>query len=367
MDNETKSPGELISEIVLIDGYSLVLRYNQIRTCINSRLKELVVNGIHSQVEVDQCDRLTIAFYVDKDQKDILVPFENGIDDNKIRDGVKNKKETFVENINKAFNSINLIILKSMKNDKKGVTPSVTENERERIAQDVTKMIKLCQSENGSILKKVGFDISEACRKLTNGVIDTVFVEDGIFSFISSDKGLNMSFNSVGHSDVEITHVVAAFINSMMELSKVVMPLVGSTVVTQSGEDKIVESKQNVMSARTKQVAKSAKDKMGVQVPKGKSREAQIEEYNRLIEEKLNSIDMDDKIGKRAFSQQIRGKMLHCANEAKLIVAGGTSIEELVKRMTFENIQSVVALYDLCNQEIPGWLVKLSDEGEIKK
>lgn len=353
-----KSMGELISEVVLIDGYSLFLRYYRIREHINSKLRELTSRQGYAQVEIDVCDRLTITFFVNGNKIDEKVLVKEGL--NKSSDISQKNKRTFIEDINKIFNIINSNQTKKMKKTKKGVVPLTTKEESCFIAQDVVKIINLCQGENGSFLEKAGFNISEACRKLTNGIVDSAIVNEvGAFTFIN-DKGFGMNFNPVGHSEEEVVSAITTIINTMMVLDETLNPLNENTQVTvihnnKPEEDLSVEHEQ--YSTMSKEVSTT---------PKGKLSRYQTKEYNKRVAETFNAISIDPGVNKRAFSQQVRGKMLHCAHDAGLDVSKGTSIEILVKQMTSDNIKRIQDLYELYEQQKPAWFVKLSDKGMAK-
>ena len=350
--------GELISEVVLIDGYSLFLRYYRIREHINSKLRELTSRQGYAQVEIDVCDRLTITFFVNGNKIDEKVLVKEGL--NKSSDISQKNKRTFVEDINKIFNIINSNQTKNMKKTKKGVVPLTTKEESSFIAQDVVKIINLCQGENGSFLEKAGFNISEACCKLTNGIVDSAIVNEvGAFTFIN-DKGFGMNFNPVGHSEEEVVSAITTIINTMMVLDETLTPLNENTQVTvihnnKPEEDLSVEHEQ--YSTMSKEVSTT---------PKGKLSRYQTKEYNKRVAETFNAISIDPGVNKRAFSQQVRGKMLHCAHDAGLDVSKGTSIEILVKQMTSDNIKRIQDLYELYEQQKPAWFVKLSDKGMAK-
>ena len=111
------SMGELISEVVLIDGYSLYLRYYRIREHINSKLRELNSRQGYAQVEIDVCDRLTITFFVNGNKIDEKILVKEGL--NKSSDISQKNKRTFIEDINKMFDNINSNQTNKMKKIKK--------------------------------------------------------------------------------------------------------------------------------------------------------------------------------------------------------------------------------------------------------
>lgn len=352
------SMGELISEVVLIDGYSLYLRYYRIREHINSKLRELPSRQGYAQVEIDVCDRLAITFFVNGNKIDEKVLVKEGL--NTLSEKSQKNRRTFIEDINKIYNIINSNQTKKMKKTKKGVVSLTTKEESCFIAQDVVKIINLCQGENGSFLEKAGFNISEACRKLTNGIVDSAIVNEvGAFTFIN-DKGFGMNFNPVGHSEEEVVSAITTIINTMMVLDETLNPLNENTQFTvihnnKPEEDLSVEHEQ--YSTMSKEVSTT---------PKGKLSRYQTKEYNKRVAETFNAISIDPGVNKRAFSQQVRGKMLHCAHDAGLDVSKGTSIEILVKQMTSDNIKRIQDLYELYEQQKPAWFVKLSNKDVTK-
>ena len=351
------SMGELISEVVLIDGYSLFLRHYRIREHVNSKLRELTSRQGYAQVEIDVCDRLTITFFVNGNKIDEKVLVKDGL--NKLSEKSQKNKRTFIEDINKIYNIINSNQTKKMKKTKKGVVPLTTKEESSFIAQDVVKIINLCQGENGSFLEKAGFNISEACRKLTNGIVDSAIVNEvGAFTFIN-DKGFGMNFNPVGHSEEEVVSAITTIINTMMVLDETLNPLHENTQVTvihNKPEEDLSEEHES-STALSKEVSTT---------PKGKQSRFQTKEYNKCLAETLEAIDIDPRISKRGFSQQFRAKILKCARAAGLAVSKGTSIEILVNQMNADNIQRSQTIYELYKQEIPAWFVKLSNKDVAK-
>ncbi len=350
MNSMERSKGDIISDIVLIDGYPIFLRYNKIRERINTKLEEQACDGVYAQVEIDDCDRLTLVFYADKVPVDEELVIRENLDRDDSKSSALEKKTNFIEHIN---NVLILIQTKKMKNCKKGVAPSATKEECINSAQNVAKIINLCKGENASILKKAGFDVSEACRKLTNGVVDSVIVEDGIITFINNN-GLSMSFNTIGHTEEDTISVITSYINSMAELSDIIKPLDESVSVTDNCDNVSQEE-------RSEESIKVAKKKIG------KLTTEQQEEYNRLIAQTIDSLDIDSGIGKRSFSQQLRGKMLHCARNAGLKKVAGTSIQALVKELTPVNVGQIRTVYELYGHKIPSWFAQMSTQGMKKK
>lgn len=346
MNNMEINKGEIISDILLIDGYSLFLRFNRIREHINNKLKEQVVNDIYAQVGIDECDRLMVVFYSGNIKTGDIVLVKEGLDDEDSHD----KKAKFIEIINIMFNKL---IQKKMKKKLKGVAPLATKVECNNCALDVVKIISLYRNENAPIMKKAGFDLSEACNKLTNGVIDSVIVEEGMFNFIN-DKGMSMTFNSIGYSEEDLMNVVTIYINSMIEVNEILKPHDDSIRVSEVQNDGTAAEHR----ANSAKVPSARHSKLTA---------GQKKEYNKLITQVFDSIDFDTEIEKRAFSQQVRGKMLHCAHNVGLKIERGTSTEALVSEMTPDNVERVKALYDLYDQQIPTWFVRLSDKSITKK
>ncbi len=350
MNSIEKSKGDIISDIVLIDGYAKLLRFNRIRDCKNSKLEEQACDGVYAQVEIDDCDRLVLVFYADKAPVDEEFVIKENLDRDDSRSSAQEKRTNFIEQIN---NVLILIQTKKMKKCKKGVASLTTKEECCNCAQDVAKIINLCRGENSSILKKVGFDLSGACRKLTNGVVDSVIVEDGMFTFINNN-GLSMSFNSNGHTEEDTISVITSYINSMMELCDKIKPL--DVIVS------VADNRDNVSKEEMPEKSiKVAKEKIG------KLTTEQQEDYNKLVAQAFNSLDFDTGIGKRAFSQQLRGKMLHCMRSAGLKKFGGTSIQALVKELNPVNVEQIKTVYEVYEQKIPSWFAKMSTHGMIKK
>ena len=60
---EISNLGKPISEVILVDGYSLTLRCDKIRHQINEKLKELELNDVQVQVIVDELDKLQLHLF----------------------------------------------------------------------------------------------------------------------------------------------------------------------------------------------------------------------------------------------------------------------------------------------------------------
>lgn len=343
--------GEMISDIILIDGYSLLLRYNRIRRRINSKLEEQVSDGIYAQVGIDECDRLVVTFYADDAKTGDAILIKDDLD-------AQDNKAKFIESINNMYNKL---ILKKMKKNKKVVAPTATQVECNSCAQNVAKIMNLCKSENAEILQMVGVDISKVCCKLTNGLVDSVLVEEDGYMFYSN-HGVQMAFDPTGRSEDEIVSVIATFINAMAELNEALKPADETSEVAMPHNDE--PAKEQPVKATKKQ---SAKSKKVIPEQNCKLTPGQKTEYNKLISEAFETIDIDSNIEKRAFTQQVRGKMLHCAHGVGLKFKKGTSIEALVRLMTPDNVERVKTLYDVYEQQIPAWFVRLSDKGATMK
>lgn len=351
MNNMKINNGEMISNIILIDGYSLLLRYNRIRRRINSKLEELVSDGIYAQVGVDECDRLMVAFYADDVKTSDAILIKDDLD-------AQDKKVKFIESINNMFNKLNN---KKMKQTKKAVAPTATQVERNSCAQNVAKIMNLCKCENAAILQKAGFDISEACHKLTNGLVDSVLVEEDGYMFYSN-HGVQMAFDPTGRSEDEIVSVITTFINAMAELNKALKPAEGTSEVAIPHNDEPAKEQPvkptKELSVKSKKVAPEQNIKL---TP------SQKKEYNKLLAPVLDSIDFNSEIEKRKYSQQLRGQIMHCANGMGLKFRKGTTIEALVRLMTPDNVERVKTLYEVYDQQIPAWFVSLSDKPKTKK
>lgn len=323
---EISNLGKPISEAILVDGYSLTLRCDKIRHQINEKLKELELNDVQVQVIVDKLDKLQLSIWSDNLESQATIPITEGIDDEEVvSDGKKTNKERFIDTINSLINNYQL----KMKQSKKTATV-VVRDERESIAQNLAKAIRLSTSEVILSLEKCGvFNLAEACSKMTNGAINNVVVEGGVYTFISNN-GFSLTFNSAGHSEAEVDSAITYFIMNMMDLSRIVKPLAAVSEVSVSNDDTPVRA---IDSTKEQKLA-----------------------YNREIKKALDAIGTElDNLEKRAFSQRVRGIFLKCANRAHFRSLSTASIPTHFGQMSPDNKERVRNLYYIYNQTMPEW------------
>ena len=322
---EISNLGKTISEVILVDGYSLTLRCDKIRHQINEKLKELELNDVQVQVIVDELDKLQLSICSNNFESRATIPITEGIDDEEVvSDGKKTNKERFIDTINSLINN-----QLKMKQSKKTATV-VVRDERESIAQNLAKAIRLSTSEEILSLEKCGvFNLAEACSKMTNGAINNVVVEGGVYTFISNN-GYSLTFNSVGHSETEVDSAITCCIMNMMNLSRIVKPLVAVSEVPVSNDDTPVRA---IDSTKEQKFA-----------------------YNREIKKALEAIGTElDNLEKRAFSQRVRGIFLKCANRAHYRPLSTASIPTHIGHMSPDNKERVRNLYYIYNQTMPEW------------
>ena len=320
---EISNLGKPISEVILVDGYSLTLRCDKIRHQINEKLKELELNDVQVQVIVDELDKLQLSICSDNFESRATIPITEGIDDEEVvSDGKKTNKERFIDTINSLINN-----KLKMKQSKKTATV-VVRDERENIAQNLAKAIILSTSEVILSLEKCGvFNLAEACSKMTNGAINNVVVEGGVYTFIS-DNGFSLTFNSVGHSEAEVDSAITCCIMNMMDLGRIVKPLVAVSEVPVSNDHTPVRS---IDSTKEQKAA-----------------------YNREIKKALDAIGTElDNLEKRAFSQRVRGILLKCAHRANYTPLSTASIPIHFGQMSTDNQERLSNLYYIYNQTLP--------------
>lgn len=323
---EISNLGKPISEAILVDGYSLTLRCDKIRHQINEKLKELELNDVQVQVIVDKLDKLQLSIWSDNLESQATIPITEGIDDEEVvSDGKKTNKERFIDTINSLINNYQL----KMKQSKKTATV-VVRDERESIAQNLAKAIRLSTSEVILSLEKCGvFNLAEACSKMTNGAINNVVVEGGVYTFISNN-GFSLTFNSAGHSEAEVDSAITCCIMNMMDLGRIVKPLVAVSEVPVSNDDTPIRA---IDSTKEQKAA-----------------------YNREIKKALDAIGTElDNLEKRAFSQRVRGIFLKCANRAHYSSLSTASIPLHIGHMSPDNKERVRNLYYIYNQTMPEW------------
>ena len=321
---EISNPGMAISEIILVDDYSLMLRCDKIRVRINDKLAELELDDALIQVIVDELDRLQLSFSSNNFESQVTIPITEGIDDEEVvSDGKKTNRESFIYTINSLINKNQL----KMKQTKTTATV-VARDERESIAQNLAKAIKLSTSEVMLSLEKCGvFNLAETCSRKTNGAIDNVVVDDGVYTFISNN-GISLTYNSTSHSEEEIDSAISSCIMHLMDLSRIVKPLAVVSDDPVSFED--------------------------VPVRTSDSMKEQKVVYNREIRKALDAIGTElDNLEKRAFSQRVRGILLKCAHRANYKPLSTASIPIHFGQMSTENQERLSNLYYIYNQTLP--------------
>ena len=327
MDNkvEISNPGMAISEIILVDGYSLMLRCDKIRYRINEKLKELELDDVKVQVIVDELDKLQLSICSNNfDSRESIAIPECIDDEGAVSDGTITNKERFIDSINSLINNKNQL---TMKQSKKAATV-VARNERESIAQNLAKAIRLSTSEAILSLEECGaFNLAETCTRMTNGAINNVVVDDGVYTFISNN-GISLTYNSTSHPEEEIDSAITCCIMRMMELSRIVKPLTMVSDAPESVEDVPVRTAD---STKEQKVA-----------------------YNREIRKALDAIGTElDNLEKRAFSQRVRGILLKCAHRANYNPLSTASIPVHIGQMSTENQERLRNLYFIYNQTLP--------------
>lgn len=321
---EISNPGMAISEIILVDDYSLMLRCDKIRVRINDKLAELELDDALIQVIVDELDRLQLSFSSNNFESQVTIPITEGIDDEEVvSDGKKTNRESFIYTINSLINKNQL----KMKQTKTTATV-VARDERESIAQNLARAIRLSTSEAILSLEECGaFNLAEACTRMTNGAINNVVVDDGVYTFISNN-GISLTYNSTSHPEEEIDSAITCCIMHMMDLSRIVKPLTVVSDAPVSIEDVPVRT------------ADSTKD--------------QNLAYNREIRKALDAIGTElDNLEKRAFSQRVRGILLKCAHRANYKPLSTASIPVHIGQMSSDNQERLRNLYYIYNQTLP--------------
>lgn len=327
MDNkvEISNPGMAISEIILVDGYSLMLRCDKIRYRINEKLKELELDDVKVQVIVDELDKLQLSICSNNfDSRESIAIPECIDDEGAVSDGTITNIERFIDSINSLINNINQL---TMKQSKKAATV-VARNERESIAQNLAKAIRLSTSEAILSLEECGaFNLAETCTRMTNGAINNVVVDDGVYTFISNN-GISLTYNSTSHPEEEIDSAITCCIMHMMDLSRIVKPL---TMVS--------DAPVSVENAPVRAID---------------SMKEQKDAYNMELEKALDTIGTKlDNLGKRAFSQRLRGIFLKCAHRAHYKPLSTASIPAHFEQMSLGNKERVRNLCSVKHQTLP--------------
>lgn len=319
MSIDRKKTGKEIGEIILIKEYPLTLRCDKIRKRVNEKLGDFNLGGISAKVIVNNYDKLEIDLSSSHQRISEKVGLAGGMD-----------IITLKERINKAILNINKR-LKNMKQKNETEAFTANKSEYEIIAQKLTKIIMLCSGDIKSTLMEYELlNLSEVCNKMTNGAIDNVVVEDGVFTFICTN-GISQTFNSVGHSDTEINYAINSCIMSLMALFDNVKPLAET--------HKSADTMSSTCTESTKSTTK------------------QKNAYNREAKITMDSIGKElDGVGRRKFSQRIKGKLDKCANRAGYIKLRKASISKHFNQMDDDNKERFRELYYFYDQPLPEWL-----------
>ena len=330
MDNKVEicNPGMAISEIILVDGYSLMLRCDKIRRRINEKLTELELDNVQVLVIVDELDKLQLSISLNNFNSRENIPITEGIDDGEVNpDGEKTKKEKFIDSINNVLFS-NKYQLK-MKQSKEPATV-VARDGQEIIAQNLAKAINLSSSEVMLSLEKCGvFNLAETCRKMTNGSIENVFVDDGVYTFINNN-GIRLTYNSTAHPEEDIENAITNCILTMIDLSHVVIPLAKASDTSVPVERAPV---QYTESTKEQKVA-----------------------YNKEVKKAVDAIGKElDGQNRRAWSQRLRGILLKCAHRANFEKLSKARMEDHVAQMSSDNKERIRDLYHIYDQVLPEW------------
>lgn len=318
------NPSVAISEIILIDSYSLTLRDNRIRELVNEKLRELKLDGISVKVIVNELDKLQLLISSNRNSSQETISIVNGIDDSEgISNGEMTEKEKFVYSINKVLFNINKKQM-NMKQSKETAT-TVAIDEREKIAQEIAKFIVLSGGDIISpLIKCEALNLSEVCQKMTNGAVDSVIVCEGRFNI--SNSAISLSYTSTGHSEEEIVATITRSLIFMMVSNN----NANSLSVTSDA------SMSDVKTADSSNKLEAA--------------------YNREIKKALDAIGTElDNLEKRAFSQRVRGIFLKCANRAHYRPLSTASIPTHIGHMSPDNKERVRNLYYIYNQTMPEW------------
>jgi len=318
------NPGMAISEIILIDSYSLTLRYNRIRERVNEKLRELKLDGVSVKVIVNELDKLLLLISSNRNGSQETISIVNGIDDSEgISNGEMTEKEKFVDSINKVIFNINKK-QENMKQSRETVT-SVANDEREKIAQEVAKFIVLSAGDIIlPLVKCEAINLSEVCQKMTNGAVDSVIVSEGRYTF--SNNVISLSYTSTGHSEEEIVATITRSLIFMM-------------VSDNNAESLPVTSDASVSDVKTTDSSKKLEAA-----------------YNREVKKSLDGIGTElDNLNRRKYSQRVRGILLKCANRAHNKSLSTASIPTLIRHMSPDNQERVRNLYYIYNQTLPEW------------
>lgn len=346
MDNDVIiTPGEVISKLILVDGYSLILRSDTNRAFVNDRLRELnLVGGVHVQVIVDKLDKLAVLVssynYVLQECVTIL----EGINDEGPRtDGKKSKRDALCDGINKSIININRSIMnKSIKK-----AANIVADEREKIVRDLVKIVMLCNSDVMSLLMKYGeVNPSEICRKMTSGAIDSIQAEDG-FYVLASNTGISQTINSGGHSEKYVKCAISSCIRHMMEFCDEVEPLSERIAVAEVADSAPEQTVDSTERRNTEGTAVQAADPV----------DEKLEQYNREVKIAIDSVDKElDTKDRSSWTMLVRSKFIECASRVELVIDGKKSLRALVELMTDENKEKVRELHSLYGFELPLWL-----------
>ena len=346
MDNNTIiTPGEAICKIILVEGYSLILRSDAYRKVVNDRLQGLNFDGgVHVQVIVDKLDKLAVLVSSHNHVLQECMHISEGINNEGPRtNGQKSKRDVLCDGINKSIININRSIMtKSIKK-----AANVVADEREKIVRDLVKIIMLCNSDVMSLLMKYGeVNPSEICRKMTSDAINSVQVEDGVY-VLAGNSGISQTINSGGHSEKYVKCAISSCVKHMMEFCDEIEPLSEETTIAEfveSAPEKTIDSTEE-------------KNEEGITAQAVDSVDEKFEQYNREVKIAIDSVDKElDTKERSSWTMLVRSMFIECASRVGLVVEGKKSLRVLVELMTDENKEKVRELHSLYGFKLPVWL-----------
>lgn len=353
--NVVITPGDAISKIILVKNYSLSLRSDANRTVVNNRLKELnLEGGVHARVIVDKFDKLAVLISSHNYALEACVTILEGINVEKEKtEGKLSKKDVLCDCINQTIININ----KSIMNKEAKKAAKAVADERENNAQKLMKIIMLCGNDDLPLAVEYGgFNPSEACRKLTGGVIDSVLVQDGNY-ILTSKSGINLTLVSGSHSEKFIKFAISSYIQFMMKFNDDAKPFREDATTLELLESLSIQA---VDSTDTKDV-----DCLSGQAVDSNTEIK--EQFNKFFIKRIEPLQKVPDVKSRSrFSMLLRSAGIDSSEQAGLKISGPKSLKAIGEYWNEDSKNEVRNLHRMYNYDIPKWL-KITNDNTLKK
>ena len=334
------------------------LRYSDIRTLVNAKLRECETGGICVQFDVDEYDQIVASFF--KDEACVSDPFA-------IRSATM---ETLIKKINELYNKIfNKSIMKKKKKSKVTTVTSVNQTDSNDAKMLTNYVIQhLIGAGVMYELDKMGaLNVSNLCTKATAGAVVNISFDDSAFTIYEaggdsttcSVKGLTEECQRK-KVELKLQNAIKFFHEFTSD----------ETEVTRQTIKEDVDSEDNAVSEETEHGSLTAKEQsLRKETAVQQERSINVETdslgdddanarriYNDSVEQDIDSLENDLKNrSKRACGQRIRAYLMKKASASGLHIKD-TSTEWLFTPLDEKRKELFCALYNCTGLESPPFL-----------